>query len=182
MSKRRKSGSGDEAYYYAGGERIDLTPAADLLAVDEEKLSGKEVSESVRSAVEKAARSRMSGIALVHRADLGDRAAAVEEALTRAGALQPVFQAGGATLVALPEVRVEETRAGTQRRLERWLESHAESATVESRGEERIVLKAASGYGGDALKIANELAEAVGPEMAQPRFLRLTAKPSPTKP
>ena len=177
MDRRAKGGAADEpaAYYYAGGQKIELTPADDLLAVDERRLAG---AGEVEGLVKQAARPLTGGIALVERKDLGARAAEVEATLRRAGALQPVYRAQGAVLVALPEVRVEESRPAKQGPLEEWLRSNEARAKVASRGDGRLVIEPASGYGGDALAIAGALSEQVGPEMAQPRFLRVTPRPS----
>jgi hypothetical protein len=176
--KPKDPGAADEpggAYYYAGGKKVELTPAEDLLAVDERRLAG---AGEVEGLVKQSARQRAGGMVLVERKDLGAKAAEVVDALRRAGALQPVYRAQGAILIALPEVRVEESRAAKQGSLEEWLRSNEASATVASRGEGTLVIAAASGYGGDALGIANALSEQVGPEMAQPRFLRVTERPS----
>jgi hypothetical protein len=166
-----------DAYYYAGGRRVELTPADDLLAIDERRLSEGAVPDALWDEPMKSRRPLTGGISLVDVADLGGNAAELTKTLKQARALQPVYRADGAILVALPEVRVEESRPAEQRRLEEWLEAHAGSATVESRQEGRVVLKPPSGYGGDAVALANHLAEEVKPEMAQPRFLRVTPRP-----
>jgi hypothetical protein len=75
--------------------------------------------------------------------------------------------------VVLPEVRVEESRGAKRKHLADWLESHAQETVVTSRSADRFVLQPKSGYGGDALTLANQLTEQVGPELAQARFLRL---------
>jgi hypothetical protein len=161
-------------YYYAGGEKVALTPADDLVAVDERALS------SVPKAVENALRQNVQplsgGVALLNRADLGADAHAAMQVLEAAGAIHPVYRAQGALLVALPEVRVEETRGAKRKRLTDWLASHAKEAVVTLHGEDRLVLQPKSGS--DALKLANELTEQVGPELAQARFLRVVPRPS----
>jgi hypothetical protein len=169
---------GGQTYYYADGRKVLLEAADDLLAVDERRLSAADVSDVTRAEVRKAARPLLSGMSLLQRADLGEGAPKVVAELERARALQPVFRAAGAILVALPEVRVEETREAQKRRLDHWLASHAGKAEVEAEGDGRFVLTAASGYGGDALRLANTLTEQVNPAMAQPRFLRVTPRPS----
>jgi hypothetical protein len=157
-------------YYYAGGEKVELAPADDLVAVDARGLA--KVPAAARAVVEKAGRSLAGGIRLIDRAALGEDAAEVEAA----GRLYPVFRAGGAVIVAMPEVRIEESRAGYQKKIGTWLRSHAGEAVVEKHGDDRVDVKPASG--GDALGIANGLAEQVGPEMAQVRFLRVTPRPT----
>lgn len=177
MAARRERGGGDR-YYYAGGERVDLAPAEDVLAVDTRALAAADVPAKTRAAAERAARPLAGGVGLVHLSDLGDDAAAVEAKLRAAGVLHPVFRSHGALVVVLPEVRVEESRGAGQKRLGAWLRTHARDVVVESEADGRVVLRPASGYGGDALALANQLAEQVGPEMAQARFLRVTPRPS----
>jgi hypothetical protein len=116
----------------------------------------------------------MDGLRLVTRDELGD-------AVKRVGGSKlkyPVFRSHGAIVVALPEVRVEESRKSHQAKLRKWLAEHRDDVMVVCRGDDRVVLKPVSGSGQDALAIANDLAEHVGPEMAQARFIRVTARPS----
>jgi hypothetical protein len=95
------------------------------------------------------------------------------DALAKQGAVQPVFHAEGAMLIALPEVRLEESSPERRQAVHRWLRRHARDAEiVEDRGD-RIVVRPTSGRGQDALALANQLTEQIGPEMAQPRFLRI---------
>jgi hypothetical protein len=165
---------GEPRYYYAGGKKITLAPADDLIAVDMRALSA-----GLPAAVRDSVRPLSGEVGLINRADLGSDAAATIQALKATGATYPVFRAGGAVIVVLPEVRVEESRPGAkQKHLADWLASHSHEAVVKSRDQERLVLEPASGYGGDALKLANKLAEQVGPQMAQARFLRITPGPS----
>jgi hypothetical protein len=91
----------------------------------------------------------------------------------------PVYRSQGAIVVALPEVRVEESRKAHWAKLDQWLAEHGDDVTVVSRDDDRVVLKPVSGSGVDALTIANDLAKEVGPEMAQARFIRVTPRPAP---
>lgn len=154
-------------YYYAGGEKIELTPAEDLVAVKNQVL---QALEGVASTV---GRALTDGLRLVAKHDLG-------HALKELGGPKsefPVFRSHGGIVVALPEVRVEEGRKTHQARLEKWLTAHGDDVQVVSRGGDCMVLKPVSGSGQDALAIANDLAEQVGPEMAQARFIRVTPRP-----
>jgi hypothetical protein len=173
-----KRSSGGGAYYYAGGEKVELTRADDLVAVDERALANAGLPEAIGAAVHKVMRSLSAGVGLVDCAKLGGDVAEVVRALQAAKVTFPVFRSHGAVIVALPEVRVEETRGPKQKRLADWLASHTDDAVVKSRREDQLVLEPASGYGGDALALANRLTEQVGPEMAQVRFLRVTPRPS----
>jgi porphobilinogen deaminase len=95
------------------------------------------------------------------------------DALTRVGAAHPVFQSQGAILIALPEVRVEESSSQRRRALLRWIREHAEVAEIVDNTGEKIALRPTSGQGADAITLANQLVEQIGPELAQPRFLRV---------
>ncbi|HVK12653.1 MAG TPA: hypothetical protein VM597_28140 [Gemmataceae bacterium] len=156
------------SYYYAGGKKIELAPADDLVALDGRGLA--KVSAEAREVVERAGRPLSEGIHLVEKAFLGDDAE-----VAAAGRLYPVFRSRGAVIVALPEVRIEDSRVGYQKKIGSWLRSHAGEAVVEKHSADRVDVRPASG--GDALGIANALAEEVGPEMAQVRFLRVTGRP-----
>jgi len=165
-------------YYYAGGEKVALAPADDLFAVDERALSSAAMPAAVESALRKSVQSLSGGVGLVNRADLGLHANAAVQALEAAGATHPVYRSQGAVVVVLPEVRVEESRGPKRKHLTDWLASHATETVVTSRSEDRFVLQPKSGQGGDALTLANQLTEQVGPELAQARFLRVVPRPS----
>jgi hypothetical protein len=169
---------GDAAYYYAGGQRVHLTRADDLVAVDKRRLAKEHIGDEIRIEVEKVSKPLMGGISLVSLTDLGSDAEKMVKVLKKAGALQPVYKADGAILVALPEVRVEETRKVQQEKLEKWLKAHAAATEVQRSDDGPMVVKPASGDGDDALMLANALTEAVQPELVQPRFLRVTPRPS----
>ena len=144
-------------YYYAGKEKIELTPADDLFAVESKDVrSVVEASQSFGSAL-------TDGLRLVTKDELGD---AVKE-LSSTRPKYPVYRSNGAIVVALPEVRVEESRKAHRAKLDKWLAQHGDEVTMVSRDDDRMVLKPVSGLGVDALRIANELTKDVSPEMAQ---------------
>lgn len=176
-SHREKSADGE--YYYADGKRVKLDRADDLLAVDGRRLDAADLSASVRAAVERVARPLVSGMRLLDCAALDDPDAL--RAIAKTCVLHPVFRSHGAILVVLPEVRVEESRgAAKQRRLKEWLETHAANAVIKSQDDGCFTIELTSGYGGDALALANALAEEVNPEMAQAHFVRVVQRPSST--
>jgi hypothetical protein len=76
-------------------------------------------------------------------------------------------------LIALPEVRVEESSSQRRRALLRWIREHGDVAQVVEDNGERIVLRPTSGQGADAITLANQLCEQIGPELAQARFVRV---------
>ncbi|MDY3554778.1 hypothetical protein R5W24_003907 [Gemmata sp. JC717] len=159
-----------QAYYYAGGTKVYLTPADDLVALDSESLQQAGIGEGSDGAV----RSLSSKVKLVDRARVGTSAGHGGRALVDR---YPVFRSHGVVMVVLPEIRVEESRPHQKKRLEDWLRVHAAGAVIERKSDDQLVLTPASGDGSDALDLANALAEQVEPEMAQVRFLRVTPAP-----
>jgi hypothetical protein len=162
---------GRQFYFYSGNDRIELTPAEDVMAIDLECAA--RLPEDQRAVLDAVEGKIARGIKVL---DADRISATVRAALESVHALQPVFRSHGATLVVLPEVRVEESSQSRQAALREWLASNQARAHVVSEEGEQLVLRPASGSGADALDIANELAEEVHPEMAQARFLRLTSK------
>jgi hypothetical protein len=160
--------SGD--YYYASGKAVRLTPDEEWIAVDTRRSEAAVSPADLKALLRDASRPLRGDLVLVRRDALSSRQL---DALAKQGAIHPVFHAGGAMLVALPEVRVEESSPERRQAVHRWLRRHTRDAElVEDRGD-RIVLRPTSGRGQDALSLANDLTEQVGPEMAQPRFLRI---------
>ncbi len=155
------------AYYYAGGEKIELTPADDLFAVESGDTG------TVAGASRETGRALTGNLRLVTKDERPKVKGLVGSKLK-----YPVFRAEGAIVVVLPEVRVEESRKGQRAKLDKWLAKHSDDVTVVSRDDDRLVLSPASGSGADALKMANDLAEEIGPEMAQARFIRVTPRPN----
>lgn len=160
-----KKSTGADAYYYAGGEKVELARADDLIAIDGADLS----------TPASLGRALTDGLRLVTKDELSDAAKRAGDTKSK----YPVFRSHGSIVVALPEVRVEESRKAQWAHLQRWLKQHGSDVEVVSRGGDRVVLKPVSGSGEDALTIANDLAEKVGLEMAQARFIRVTSHPKP---
>jgi len=157
-------------YYYASGKPVRLTPDGEWVAVDARGSDAAGAAGDLAALPSDASRPLCGDLVLVRRKALSTRQF---DALVRQGAIHPVFRAEGAMLVALPEVRVEDSSPERRRAVHRWLRQHAgDTEIVEDQGD-RIVLRPASGCGQDALALANHLTEQVGPEMAQPRFLRI---------
>jgi hypothetical protein len=158
-----------QAYYYAGGERRRLV-GSDLVAVDLEALG--DVDEGAAEELRSEGQALTGGIVLVASEVaakvLGDR-------LKDCPGVHPVYEADGALVVVLPEVRVE----GGAEALRRAEKSASARASVEA-GEGRLVLRPRSGRGEEALELANEIAESASSEdleLAQARFVRVTARP-----
>lgn len=157
-------------YYYASGKPVHLTLDEDWVAVDARRSESSGASGNLRAAIRNASKPLRGDLVLMRRDTLSSQQHA---ALANEGAIHPVFRAEGARLVALPEVRVEESSPERQKVLHRWLRQHSEEAEIVDDRGDRIVLRPTSGRGQDALTLANRLAEQIGPEMAQPRFIRI---------
>ena len=169
--KRTRPPSG--YYHYAAGERVPLIIERDWLAVDSRRLDSAEFAKRRQSALRNGSKALNRDVFLVKRKAVP----ALELAfLERIGAIHPVFRSKGALVVALPEVRVEESTPRRLKALRDWLEQHGDMAEVVQERGGRIDLRPTSGRGLDALTLANLLSEQVGPEMAQTRFLRVVER------
>jgi hypothetical protein len=157
-------------YYYASGHPVDLTLDETWLAIDTRQFKAAGTSPRLQAALLKDAHPLRGDLILVKRQALPSKQLAE---LTRQGAAHPVFQSKGALLVALPEVRVEESSSQRRRALLRWIREHADIAEIVEDNGEKLVLRPTSGQGSDAISLANQLNEQIGPELAQPRFLRV---------
>lgn len=159
-----------EAYYYAGGRRRGLGES-DLVALDLAAVDA--IGEGERDALRDQGRTLTGEVVLVDREAaarvLGDR-------LRDASGVHPVYEAEGALVVVLPEVRVE----GGADALDRVQRKAASTRTVVESDEGRLVLRPGSGRGEEALALANEIVESdesAGLDLAQARFLRVTPRP-----
>jgi hypothetical protein len=157
-------------YYYASGHPVNLVLDETWLAIDTRQFKAARTSPRLQAALLKDAHPLRGDLILVKRQALTPKQL---DALTRHGAAHPVFQSEGALLIALPEVRVEESSSQRRRALLRWIREHGDVAQVVEDNGERIVLRPTSGQGADAITLANQLSEQIGPELAQPRFLRV---------
>jgi hypothetical protein len=157
-------------YYYASGQPVDLTLDADWLAIDTRMFKAAATSPRLQAALRKDARPLRGDLILVQRKAIPAKQL---DALTLHGAVHPVFRADGAMMIALPEVRVEESSTQRQRAVHRWVRQHGDLAELVADNGTQILLRPTSGHGIDAITLANHLTEQIGPEMAQARFLRV---------
>jgi hypothetical protein len=157
-------------YYYASGHPVELTLDGNWLAIDTRQFKTAGISPRLQATLLKDARPLRGDLILVKRQLLTPKQL---DALTRHGAAHPVFQSKGALLIALPEVRVEESSSQRRRALVRWIREHGDVAEIVDDNGERIVLRPTSGQGADAIILANQLNEQFRPELAQPHFLRV---------
>ena len=158
-------------YFYAAGKRVTLTVESSLWALDTEALAVALIAESIRKRILANARHLRGKYVLAH------VPSSALEPLRAARAVQPVYRSADAVLVALPEVRVEESRPETLQRLWAWIELRRERIEVSEAEAGRLTLRPASGDGVEALAIANALQEEITPQLAEARFIRSIESP-----
>lgn len=168
-------GQGESYRYYASGKRIDVALDDQLLAIRQDLAAQADLPDAERERMRKSARPLRGDLVLVPTSCLSE---ASRKALDSAGAVQRVFQADDATLVALPEVRVEDSSQARRKALRRWLDKHPDVAQILDDEGERLVLRPVSGEGTDAVRLAATLSEEVRVKSAQPRFMRVVKRPS----
>jgi hypothetical protein len=169
----------ESPYYYAGGKKVPLMPADNMVAVrsDEidDKLSTMEEAEEIKSAsVELRA-----GVSIVDQRDITESAAKV---LKDNDVARPVFEIEGGFMVPLAEIRIEDCDETKLAEVSNWVKENSSLAEVISEREGRIAVKPTSDDPVDALNIANRITEEVGPEMSQVRFIRMVQRPGPKEP
>ncbi len=162
--------TGTGSHYWAGGEKIPLTPSDDVV-VDLDSPALADLRTSSARALRRAGRS-LTG-SLVRLSKVQAEAALGRDRLAGPG-VHPVFRAkDGSTIVVLPQVRVEDPDPDK-------LDAVARSVTdahVTDRDEDRLVLEPESGRGAQALELANFVAEHHDVDMVQARFLRIVPRP-----
>ncbi|MEA2327923.1 MAG: hypothetical protein QOE68_2882 [Thermoanaerobaculia bacterium] len=166
-----------DAYYYAGGRKIELERDDEHVAVDQQV--AKRAGLDTRAADAGAAPQPAGGVVLTDRATFDKKTLA---GLRKAGALQPVYKRERAVLVALPEVRIEFDNPDQRRAVldvlsERGLLRH----TISEDTDDWMVVRPTSGNGRDALTIANQVYEKAHPAAASVRFLQFVPKPGVTR-
>jgi hypothetical protein len=163
------------AYYYAAGRQVPLEPDDDRVAVDWPAAERAGLEREVRQAADAPPRPG-AGVVLVPRAALD---ATTIARLRDAGAMRPVYRHERATMVALPEVRVEfDTPAQRQAVLDMLGRADTLPHAIADSTEDRLVLRPASGTGEDALDLANAIYERARPAASSVRFLQFVPKPS----
>lgn len=152
---------------WAGGRRVPLHQV-DAVAVDLDAVP--ELSEDERSDLAARGRALRDGLVLLASAEAGDLPG------RGCAGVHPVYEyADGSRVVVLPEVRVEDEDPARLDVVRRGLTG----ARVVEEGAERLVLVPESGRGEDALALANRIAEQKVVQVAQPRLIRLLARPEP---
>jgi len=158
-------------YYYAGGKRVPLEPATDLVAVDDTRLAERLPDLLASDTALRSGTPLRGGIRLIQRDHL---AADTLDRLQRAGVTQPVFRQAGATLVAMPEIRIEDDEAKLAG-IREFVADKAQPITGDAEG--RLTLHPLSDDGRDAVTLANELVEHYQLNSVSPRFLHVVSGP-----
>ena len=163
----------DDHYYYAGGNRVALKPALDLIAVDDARLAEKLPALQASDAALREGTPLRGGIRLVRVENL---APGTLVRLQKATVTQPVFRQDGTILIALPEIRIEDDNQAKLAEVREFAAAKARPVADEIEG--RLTLRPQSDDGRDALTLANELVERYKPASVSPRFLRSRPWPS----
>jgi hypothetical protein len=162
------------AYYYAAGQKVDLEPDEEHVAVDQAaaKEAGLDAKVNAYSAVRAGA-----GVLVTSRSSLTDDTI---QRLQEAGALQPVYRRDKAVVVAMPEVRVEFDTPDQRGRVMSLLSPNASDVSVTEDTTDRLVIRPVSGRGEDALNLANRIQEYANPAAVSVRFVQFVPKPKTT--
>jgi hypothetical protein len=160
------------AYYYASGQKVELEPDDEHVALDRTaaaKTGRAEPATSTRSA------SAPAGVIVVERKAIDDDTLAK---LRKEGAVQTVYRRNRALVVPLPEVRIEFDRPDQRRAVLDVLSTIGTPYKIAEDTDDRLVVAPASGRGDDALRLANEVYERAHPAAASVRFFQIVPKPS----
>lgn len=157
-------------HYFAGGTRVPLRDAPDLIAAHRAALAGDSVG---KRALDSQATSLPGGYLLFQVDQLPE---GIGNQLEQAGLTQPVYRSAGAILVALPEIRVESEDDSLLEEVATSLGDTKGLAISRSPG--RLSLTLETGDGSDALVLANSLTERHPGLSVTPRFLRIVERPA----
>ncbi len=163
-------------YYYASGERVPIEADEARVAIDPDAAGEGEV-EALLGSGSKAPR-LPGGVVVVERAAVGE---AGLRRLEKRGALRPVYRRGGATMVPLPEVRVEFDDEAQRRAVLGAVPRSPHPVQIQEDRPERLVLRCTSGSGDDALDVANFLFETAHPAASSVRFVQFVPRPEPSR-
>ncbi len=161
-----------DAYYFAGGERIELHADPEHVGLDLAHAAS--LPRRRQSVLRKVGRVLRGDMVLLETREISD--AELEE-LEAEGALLPAYRADDATIVVLPEVRVELKDPKEAHRVRVKLEEAGvvDPKSVQERGS-MLCFAPNSGRAEDALRLANELYEDLEPSASQARFLRVVPR------
>jgi hypothetical protein len=165
-------------HYRAAGRRITLRPDPALVAVDLDRLDESQ-RDSLRSAAGEGLQEIAPSVAMFPRKGM-DRS--VIAAFLKAKAISPVFSSDGAKIIARPQVRIEPSSlvpedSGELADFGRWLEENQHVMELLEDKKGRFVIAPVSGYGPDAVTLADDISSRFKSLSASPRFVRVVPKP-----
>jgi hypothetical protein len=164
------------AYYYAAGQKVNLEPDEEHVAVDQAAAKEAGLDAKLNASSGAAVRAG-AGVLVTSRSSL---APDIIQRLQEAGALQPVYRRDKAVVVAMPEVRVEFDTPAQRGRVMSLLSPNASDVSVTEDTKDRLVLRPVSGHGEDALNLANRIQEIANPAAVSVRFVQFVPKPKTT--
>jgi hypothetical protein len=162
------------AYYYAAGQKVTLEPDEQHLAVDRNAAKEAGLDARIGATVVAAAVRAGADVLVTPRSSL---TADMIKQLQDAGALQPVYKYNQATIVAMPEVRVEFDTPEQRQSVKDLLSSKTSDVEITEDTPDRMVLRPVSGRGEDALSLANRIHENASPAAVSPRFVQFVPRP-----
>lgn len=167
MSGPSTKDDANNLYYYSSGQKIALQPDDQLIAVDSTKTGP--WAEAVKDAVP------LSGsLLLMDKHDLtGPMIKNLQKLVSTPGATYDVFTVDDATLVVMPEVRVEVENPAQDKRMKQLLSNRQGIEVQEHDGQYNLTVNTSR----DALDLANEIWETAKPASSHPRFVRITRRP-----
>ncbi len=164
-----KNDSKRQTYYYSSGKKVPLKPAPGLFAINDKEVGEKLSVASYLSSIRSVLKNLRGHLALIDKNDLNED---ILEKLRELKIVYPVFEADGALVIPLPEVRIEDDDQSRLIDVRNWVREHSQLAKIISDKHGRISVKPVSNDPSDALEIANRVTEEIGPDLAQTRFIR----------
>lgn len=161
-------------YYYANSEKIPLAEEKDLVAVDGAQVLKAGLKAKDWEQLRVKGKALLKGWWLIDGKGLPE---AVIKKLKDQKGIQQVFKAGGALVIAYPEIELAVRSNAKVAVLKTWLKKNKDMVNVlENRGASWLI-EAKSGDGVDALNLANTITEEFAPELSQSRFVRVVKTP-----
>jgi hypothetical protein len=166
-----KRASHEDAYYFAGNERIPLELESETVGVLLDHPAVETM--GLRRQLERLGSQLRAGIVIVPASVVPTE---VRERLDVVGAILPVYVHDDSHIVVLPEVRVEGHDRKEIAAIRKFLDTaEVEPGDIEEHGT-RVTVRPQSGRAADALRLANQVHERVNPPLSQARFLRIVKK------
>ena len=162
-------------YYYVKGEKVPLKEVSDVASVRVSDVEASNPRQIELSAIKSAARKLRGGVSLLDKTKITKEAGKFlkDNKLT-----SPIFESEGSYLVPLAEVRIEDADPDSIQRVLDWVSKHSDSVEVSKLLRNRVVLRPVSNRADEAIDLANEITENLGPSMAQVRFIRMVQRPT----